>query len=583
VNIYPLSEDLRNKISAGEVVERPASVVKELLENSIDAGATEIEIVIEKGGHQTIQVRDNGHGMSAEDLPASVKRYHTSKISELDDLFSIHTLGFRGEALASIASVADLSIISSNGDGTGAELPIKNGKLGKVQPAPEIGGTEITIRNLFNNTPARKKFLKSPRTELRKVIDVVRRFGLAYPEVSFSLTSDTRKIVNVLSESLDERINSLFDRTYRKNLLPLTISKGDYIFSGFVGNLNLVRRRPGEQYLFLNRRFIKDRLLNSAVYSAYRSLVKRGEFPFFVINLIIPADQVDVNVHPMKIEARFKDEWRVYHVLKSGVTNTIETILKTIPDFDKQKENYQSFFNNISAMNNPDQDKLHFQSQGTQEQPAQPAQLNRAKDYASRLAKPGPETDDIAIDRIWQVHSKYIVSEISSGLVIIDQHVAHERVLYEEAMIAFESTAMASQILLFPEVLEFSSDEFDGLLDILPYLEKIGFKIKKAGDFSISVEATPSDISWGNERQVIREIIDDFLETRETSSSYKEGLAASFACKAAVKAGDQLTQEELQLLVNRLFATEHPYYCPHGRPIIVQMSLDELDKRFERV
>ena len=167
--------------------------------------------------------------------------------------------------------------------------------------------------------------------------------------------------------------------------------------------------------------------------------------------------------------------------------------------------------------------------------------------------------------------------------MIIDQHVAHERVLYEEAMIAFESTAMASQILLFPEVLEFSSDEFDGLLDILPYLEKIGFKIKKAGDFSISVEATPSDISWGNERQVIREIIDDFLETRETSSSYKEGLAASFACKAAVKAGDQLTQEELQLLVNRLFATEHPYYCPHGRPIIVQMSLDELDKRFERV
>ena len=583
MNIYPLSEDLRNKISAGEVVERPASVVKELLENSIDAGATEVEIVIEKGGHQTIQVRDNGHGMSADDLPASVKRYHTSKISELDDLSSIHTLGFRGEALASIASVADLSIISSNGDGTGAELPVKSGKLGKVQPAPDIVGTEITIRNLFYNTPARKKFLKSPRTELRKVIDVVRRFGLAYPEVNFSLTSDNKKIVHVLSESLDERINALFDRTYRKNLLPLTISKGDYTFTGFVGNLNLVRRRPGEQYLFLNRRFIKDRLLNSAVYSAYRSLVKRGEFPFFVINLIIPADQVDVNVHPMKIEARFKDEWRVYHVLKSGVTDTIEAILKTIPDFDKQKENYQSFFNNIPAMNKPNQGKLHFQSQRTQEQPAQPAQLNRAKDYASRLAKPGPETDDIAIDRIWQVHSKYIVSEISSGLVIIDQHVAHERVLYEEAMIAFESTAMASQILLFPEVLEFSSDEFDGLLDILPYLEKIGFKIKKAGDFSISVEATPSDISWGNERQVIREIIDDFLETRETSSSYKEGLAASFACKAAVKAGDQLTQEELQLLVNRLFATEHPYYCPHGRPIIVQMSLDELDKRFERV
>ena len=583
MTIYPLSKDLRNKISAGEVVERPASVVKELLENSIDAGSTEIEIVLEKGGHQTIQVRDNGCGMAADDLPASVKRYHTSKISELDDLFAINTLGFRGEALASISSVADLSIISSNGNGEGAELPIKSGKLGKVQPAPEIGGTEITIRNLFYNTPARKKFLKSPRVELRKVIDVVRRFGLSYPEVSFSLISDDKKIISVLSESLEERINSLFDKTYRKNLLSITITKGDYTFTGFVGNLNLVRRRPGEQYLFLNRRFIKDRLLNSAVYSAYRSLVKRGEFPFFVINLAIPADQVDVNVHPMKIEARFKDEWRVYHVLRSGVNDTIQPILKTIPDLEKRQYDYQSYFKETTTQKDSKQAKMNFRRQEPIENILQTTQLKRAKDYASNLAIPGTEADNIIIDRIWQIHSKYIISEINSGLVIIDQHVAHERVLYEEAMMAFESTSMASQTLLFPELLEFSSDEFDGLLDILPYLEKIGFKVKKVGDYSISVEATPSDVSWGNERQVIRDIIDDFLETRKTSSSYKESIAASFACKAAIKAGDKLTHDELQLLVNRLFATEHPYYCPHGRPIIVQMSLEELDKRFERI
>ena len=583
MTIYPLSKDLRNKISAGEVVERPASVVKELLENSIDAGSSEIEIVLEKGGHQTIQVRDNGCGMAADDLPASVKRYHTSKISELDDLFAINTLGFRGEALASISSVADLSIISSNGNGKGAELPIKSGKLGKVQPAPEIGGTEITIRNLFYNTPARKKFLKSPRTELRKVIDVVRRFGLSYPEVSFSLISDDKKIISVLSESLEERINSLFDKTYRKNLLSITITKGDYTFTGFVGNLNLVRRRPGEQYLFLNRRFIKDRLLNSAVYSAYRSLVKRGEFPFFVINLAIPADQDDVNVHPMKIEARFKDEWRVYHVLRSGVNDTIQPILKTIPDLEKRQYDYQSYFKETTTQKDSKQAKMNFRRPEPIENILQTTQLKRAKDYASKLAIPGTEADNIIIDRIWQVHSKYIISEINSGLVFIDQHVAHERVLYEEAMMAFESTSMASQTLLFPELLEFSSDEFDGLLDILPYLEKIGFKVKKVGDYSISVEATPSDVSWGNERQVIRDIIDDFLETRKTSSSYKESIAASFACKAAVKAGDKLTHDELQLLVNRLFATEHPYYCPHGRPIIVQMSLEELDKRFERI
>ena len=333
--IKALSEDLRNKISAGEVVERPASVVKELIENSLDANATEISIVVEKGGHQTIQVRDNGSGMSPEQLPSSVLRYHTSKIATLDDLFSINTLGFRGEALASIASVSEMSILSSDGTGEGAELPIIDGHAGEIQPAAEIGGTEITIRNLFYNTPARKKFLKTPRTELRKIVDVVRRFGLAFPEVSFKLVSDDRDIFHVKTENLEDRIDNLLDPTYSRNLLPINLVKGDYAFSGFVGNLNLVRSRPGEQYLFLNRRFIKDRLMNTAVYGAYESLVKRGEYPFFVINLILPTDQVDVNVHPMKTEVRFKDEWRVFHVLKAGVNDSLRSVLDTVPGFNQ--------------------------------------------------------------------------------------------------------------------------------------------------------------------------------------------------------------------------------------------------------
>ena len=329
--IKALSEDLRNKISAGEVVERPASVVKELIENSLDAGATEISIVVEKGGHQTIQVRDNGSGMAPDQLPASILPFHTSKITTIEDLFSIKTLGFRGEALASIASVAEMSIVSSNGSGEGAELPIIDGRPGDVQPAAEIGGTEITIRNLFYNTPARKKFLKTPRTELRKIVDVVRRYGLAFPEVTFKLVSDNRDIFHVKSETLEDRIDNLLDPTYSRNLLPLNLAKGDYAFSGFVGNLNPVRSRPGEQYLFLNRRFIKDRLMNRAVYGAYESLVKRGEYPFFVINLLLPNDQVDVNVHPMKTEVRFKDEWRVFNVLKSGVSDALSSILDTVP------------------------------------------------------------------------------------------------------------------------------------------------------------------------------------------------------------------------------------------------------------
>ena len=274
--IKALSEDLRNKISAGEVVENPASVVKELIENSLDANSTNLTITIEKGGHQTIQVRDNGNGISPDDLPSSILRFHTSKIESIDDLFGIGTLGFRGEALASIASVSEMIITSNISGRDGNSLKIFDGSHNGIEPAPKINGTEITIRDLFYNTPVRKKFLKTPRTELRKIVDVVRRYGLAFPDKSFKLIADGREIFNLKKENLKQRIDKLLDPTYSKNLLPINSTKGDYSFSGFIGNLNLIRSRPGEQYLFLNRRFIKDRLMNRAVYNAYESLIKRG-------------------------------------------------------------------------------------------------------------------------------------------------------------------------------------------------------------------------------------------------------------------------------------------------------------------
>ena len=587
--IKALSEDLRNKISAGEVVERPASVVKELIENSLDADSTEILIVIEKGGHQTIQVRDNGIGIPSEQLPASIMRYHTSKIETVDDLYSINTLGFRGEALSSISSVSEMSILSSNGIDEGAELIVENGRTGEIQPAASLRGTTITIRDLFYNTPARKKFLKTPRTELRKIVDIVRCFGLAFPEVEFKLISDNRTIFHIMPEPLEIRINNLLDPTYSRNLLQLNMTKGDYSFSGFVGNLNLVRSRPGEQYLFLNRRFIKDRLLNRSVYNAYESLIKRGEFPFFVINLIIPNDQIDVNVHPMKTRVRFKDEWRVFNVLKSCVNEALSSILDTVPGFDisfQQKNDGYSLnkpfrLPNETVPSDPNQSTVDLQISNS----ITPSRgnLQRAREYVSQLAESSSEAQEgIATENIWQVHKKYIISEINSGLVIIDQHVAHERVLYEEALKAFESTSLASQTLLFPETIAFSHDDFDSLLDILPYLEKIGFKIKKKDERSIRIDAIPSEMALGNEKNVIREILDNFLKEQKKYSSFQEGLAAMFACKAAIKAGDSLMREEMQELINRLFSTKHPYYCPHGRPIIVQMSLDELDGRFER-
>tara|TARA_B100001250_G_scaffold175750_1_gene151134 strand:- start:582 stop:2354 length:1773 start_codon:yes stop_codon:yes gene_type:complete len=589
--IKELNQELRNKISAGEIVERPASVVKELLENSLDAGATEIEILIEKGGQRTIQVRDNGIGMTPEELPLSILPYHTSKIKSIDDLSSIDTLGFRGEALASIASVSQFSICSSNGSNEGSRIIFEDGIPSALQPAPKIKGTEVTIHSLFYNTPARKKFLKTPRTELRKIVNIVRRYGLGFPEVSFKLISDNRNIFVLHQEDLENRIDKLLDPTYSKNLLPLTLVKGDYVFSGFVGNLNLVRKRPGEQYLFLNRRFIKDRLLNSSVYNAYESLVKRGEYPFFLINLVIPPDQVDVNVHPMKTEVRFKDEWRIFNVLKSGVSDSISGLMKTIPDFTPSINQISSELKQGGLFSNNSLNRVESSSlEETKNSDVFFSEnknfknLERAKNYVSRLAE-FPDNFDrkFEMGEIWQIHKRYIVSQIKSGLVIIDQHVAHERVLYEDALTAFESTSMASQTLLFPEVIEFSPNDFETLIDILPYLERIGFRVEKKGDYSIRIISIPSAINWGNERKVIREIIDHYIENQKKYSSHQEALAASFACKAAVKSGDELTTEEMQELVNLLFSTEHPYYCPHGRPIIIKLSLEELDKRFERI
>ena len=575
--ILSLPEDLRNKISAGEVIERPASVVKELLENSIDAGATEITVVVEKGGHQLIQVRDNGHGITADGLSQAFLRYTTSKISKVDDLFKIRTLGFRGEALASIASVSEINVSSSVDESAGYQMDLVNGVTDAIKAAPPIGGTEITVRNLFYNTPARKKFLKSATTEFRQIVKMLRRFGLEFPEVSFQLMHNDKTILILTPENIEERIIALTDPSYRDQLLPVNMIKGDYNISGFVGTLNLVRGRPGEQYLFVNRRFIQNRLLNSAVYAAYESLVKRGEYPFSLLNLVLPPDQLDVNVHPRKIEVRFTDEWRIYHVVKSAVREALASILATIPSFEQHVGQMVTFGKEIDP--NQRQEPLWFTPA---KQSESGADLQRAKEYVSNLADQKEEATAIEGSIMWQVHDKYIISQINSGLVIIDQHVAHERVLFEDALLAFDSTPLSAQTLLFPEILEFSTDEYSVLLDILPYLEKLGFRMKENGQNKILLEAIPSDMGWGNENSVIRDIIDHYVANREKSSSYVENLAASFACHAAVKAGDSLTIEEMQVLVNRLFATKHPYYCPHGRPIIVQLSLEELDQRFER-
>jgi len=571
-SIKILPEDLKNKIAAGEVIERPASVVKELIENSLDANATEINVFVSGGGNSSLKVIDNGDGLFKDDLVMAFSRHSTSKISTISDLLSIDTLGFRGEALASIASVATVKAQSSNNNDVGYAISVLDGQISNPMPATMSKGTSISVSDLFFSIPARRKFLKSSQTELRYIVRMVRRFSLSFPKVRFNLIADGKKVLTLAPSSLADRITAVYDPTYSDNLLEIDHRSDLFNITGYIGSLNLVRKRRGEQNLFLNRRYIINRLLNSAVYSAYRTLVSRGEFPFFVVNLEIPHDMVDINVHPMKTEVRFRDEWRIYHALKTAVSDSLGEILSTIPDFQTKSTIYSKLDNQSSIV---------FKNSSSSTTVSNKS-IERAKSYIQGISLTQDEEDVVSLDKIWQVHSKYIVSEIKSGLVVIDQHVAHERILYEQAIEAMEGNPLSTQTLLFPEIIELQSEDFSTLLNLIPYLEKIGFRMKEFGKNTIMAEGVPPDIQWGNAKEVLKEIIDTYRNEQKAQPSFMEAVSASFACKAAVKAGDILTLEEMQSLVDRLFASKHPYYCPHGRPIIVNLSLDELDRRFER-
>ncbi|MFC1618489.1 DNA mismatch repair endonuclease MutL [Candidatus Neomarinimicrobiota bacterium] len=589
--IIRLPPALADQIAAGEVVERPASVVKELVENAVDAGATEIEITIQQGGQKLIQVADNGHGMNGDNIAMAFERHATSKVRTIEDLSGIKSLGFRGEALPSIGSVAQVWARSSEDGKEGYEITIEGGKDSEIRPAPGNRGTTVQVKNLFYNTPARRKFLKRPATENQHIIEVVRRFALCYPEITFKLTSGDRDIFNLPAADLRQRVGSVFDRFYQKSLKEVGLEKVPFTVVGYVGNLNLVRGRPGEQYIFLNRRAVQDRLLNSGVYAAYRSLISRGEYPFFVLNISMPIEMVDVNVHPAKTEVRFEDEWRVYHVVKTAVGEALRDIPGIMPEFTGSSEltgaepyvsrraqlpSLEPGFYESAPLPSGSPTSREHEDDSIESMSSKTVAFSESGSYLSQSDRPyNPEL-------IWQVHNKYILSQIASGLVVIDQHVAHERVLFEEVRKALTGNALPSQTLLFPQTIEFAPDEYQLLIEIIPNLERLGFRIREFGKNTVLVEGVPGDLIWGREREVIRSILDKHREGGE-GVDFLDHIAATYACNAAVKAGDPLTLEEMTTLVDRLFATENPYYCPHGRPIIVHLSLADLDHRFERI
>jgi DNA mismatch repair protein MutL len=588
-----LSEQLANKIAAGEVVQRPSSVVKELVENAIDAGADEILVSIVNGGKDEIRVVDNGSGMSEDNLLLSFEQHATSKISTLEDLENIRTLGFRGEALPSIASVAMVETRSClKGETEGRRLVINGGEIESIEPVPMQPGTHMTVRRLFYNTPARRKFLKSPNTEYRHVIDTVRRFALGNPELRFRLYSNDAEVFILEPADLKRRISDVFSAHYEQKLIAVDAKDGSHHLSGYVGGLDLVRNKGGEQYLFVNDRLVNDRLMNSAVYSAFSPMIEKGEYPFFVLKVRLLPQDIDVNVHPQKTEIKFRNEWQVYHFIRNSVGTCLRDNLKVIHGMGEKASASPVFSPPLYRPQDADHSQDQFSlDMSSSEKPPEPPVLPKEHPLTRRIQQFNrnmevvesiPEMRDRGIS-LWQAHHKYIFAQIASAVIIIDQHAAHERILFEKALSTFSgASAQASQQLLFPVSLELSPDDFSLLGDVLGAFEKLGFSLRAFGRNTMLIEAVPADLRNIDEGKVVLEILDYYRERRETRPDKLYNMAASYACKAAIKSGDPLEPAEMQNLLDQLFQTESPYACPHGRPTVINLTLDELDKRFKR-
>ncbi len=586
--IKVLPENLINKIAAGEVIDRPSSVIKELVENAIDAGGDQITIIIKDGGRSLLQVVDNGCGMPEKDAIMSLQRHATSKVSSLNDIERIKTLGFRGEALSSIASVSQMELRTvPRGSIEGTLLNVEGGTIQKVDRTGGNPGTVVAVRNIFYNTPARRKFLRTASTEYRHIISMINRFTLCYPDLSFKVMNDDKQVFQLNPASLEQRIVDVLGSRIRNNLIKIYDDNALGTLSGYVGNFDAMRKSRNDQYVFVNNRYIIDRTIAAAVFAGYGESIPRGMYPLFVIFLHIDPERVDVNVHPTKSEVKFADQHMIYSLVRAAVKRALRSD-HVIPEvggsrglpvenlaekFRKQAESYsgkQSSFS-FDAPAPPDKE--------TTPQPGIPGPEKTQVENTSPPAQPRLQTDT---PPVWQLHQKYILSHIKSGLVIVDQHAAHERILYEKAKRHFQTTAAASQQLLFPHTVELSGDDYNYLMDILPFLNKLGFLIKGFGGGTIVVEGVPSGLRIGEEDKALVDILDEYKKNPGSDVDVRERVAKSFACRSAIMTGQKLTVNEMNELLALLFSSENPYFCPHGRPAMITISTEELDKRFER-
>jgi len=606
--IQLLPDNIANQIAAGEVIQRPASAVKELMENAIDAGATEINLIVNDAGKALIQVIDNGKGMSETDARMSFERHATSKIKNIEDLFRIKTMGFRGEALASIAAVAQVELKTKKQDETtGTYIEIDNSVVKKQEPVAMQQGTSIAMKNLFFNVPARRNFLKSNTAELRHIIDEFIRVAMSFPEIFFSLTSNGQEVFHLDKGTLKQRIVQLLGNNYAAKLVSVQ-EKTDYMnIYGFVGKPETAKKTRGDQYLFVNNRFIKSAYLNHALMAAFSEMIAKDSFPMYVLFIDMDPAQVDINVHPTKQEIKFEDEKIVYAFVQSVVKHALaqfsitptldfeldasiqklDAINKPFTEEKKSVASSSSLYNTFTQKN-----QAHFIENKSElkhwREFYEPTTVNRqptteVQQSTTNIFLPKTVNDQRSTDNLLQLHNTFIVLQNDKGFMVIHQQNAHERILYERFLNAISGKHIATQQSLFPSTIELTPTDTLILAELLSDLHYLGYQLEPFGNNTFVIQGTPAGLEQGNEKTAIEKMLDQYKNfSSDLKFSKREKLLRSLAWQQSIKPGTSLTETEMKTLVDDLFACTTPNITPNGKPTYTEFKKNELEKLFGR-
>ena len=602
--IQLLPDNIANQIAAGEVIQRPASAVKELLENAVDAGADEIKLLINDAGKSLIQVIDNGKGMSETDARMAFERHATSKINSIEDLFRIKTMGFRGEALASIAAVAQVELKTKrHEDEIGVYIEIENSIVKKQEPVAAPVGTSIGMKNLFFNVPARRNFLKSNPAELRHIVDEFIRVAMAFPEVFFSLTSNGQEVFHLEKGTLKQRIVQILGNNYNAKLVSVQ-EQTDYMnIFGFVGKPETAKKTRGDQYFFVNNRFIKSAYLNHAVMNAFDAMIAKDSFPMYALFIDLDPSQLDINVHPTKQEIKFEDEKIVYAFVQSAVKHALaqfsitptldfdldlsiqqlDAVSKPFTDQKKSSATSSSLYNTFTKKNQSHfieskSELKHWKDFYEKSTDNRQQATGNTQQTLHSINEQRPTTDNFS-----QLHNSYIVIQTSKGYYLIHQQNAHERILYEQFITAVDGKPIAAQRSLFPVTLELSVTDAVLLTELLPDLNHLGYLLEPFGNNTFVIQGSPADVVDGNEKTAVEKMLEQYKHfSNDLKYSKREKLLRSLALQQSVKAGTSLSDKEMKNLVDDLFNCATPNITPNGKPTYLEFKKEELDKMFGR-